>query len=107
MRTDPLHTRHELHAALVEALGSNYVYYQPPASTKLHYPCIVYSRNDFNTKHADNKPYKLFPYYTVTVISAIPDDPISKQVAQLSTATPGRCYMADNLYHDPYTIHLY
>lgn len=107
MSTDQLHTRNELHAALVEALGSPFVYYEPPASTKLHYPCIVYNKLDYNTKHADNKPYKLFPYYNVIVISPVPDDPASEKVAMLSTATPGRRYTADNLFHDPYTIHLY
>lgn len=101
-----MHTRQELHAALVEALGSNYVYYQPGASVKLHYPCIIYKRSDLNTHHADNRPYILHPYYSVTVISAKPDDPVSMKVAQLPTASPGRRYEADNLYHDPYTIHL-
>lgn len=99
-------TRNELHGVLLEALGSNYVYYQPGASTKLHYPCIVYNRTDLNTKHADNSPYLLHTYYNVVVISPKPDDPASERVAKIPTASPGRRYMADNLYHDPYTIHL-
>lgn len=105
MTTRPT-TRLELHAALVEALGSNNVYYQPGASVRLRYPCIVYHRTDINNKHADNMPYIQHSYYNVIVISPRPDDPATFKVSQLPTCTPGRSYMAENLYHDPYTIHL-
>lgn len=101
-----MHTRLELHAALKEALGSDNVYYQPGASVKLRYPCIIYNQTDINNKHANNHPYVQHPYYNVVVISPKPDDPVSKKVSLMPTSTPGRRYMADNLYHDPYTIHL-
>lgn len=101
-----MHTRTELHEALKEALGSDQVYFQPPASVKMTYPAIVYKQNNFYTHHANSKPYVLRTYYDIIVISPDPDNTITKRVAQLPTATPSRRYVADNLYHDPYTIHI-
>ncbi len=49
--------RLELHAKLVDFLGSGHVYFQPPESVRLTYPCIIYNLDDFDVKRADNELY--------------------------------------------------
>ena len=38
-------------------LGSKHVYFQPPASITLVYPCIIYNLSDITISRADNKAY--------------------------------------------------
>lgn len=61
-------TRLDLDAEFRELLGSDYVYFSPPESLKLKYPCIVYHRTGANTRKADNNLYLLGFEYTVTII---------------------------------------
>ena len=37
--------RLELQDLLETVLGSQYVYFQPPATLRMRYPCIVYARD--------------------------------------------------------------
>ncbi len=63
--------RLELHAYLVDLLGSDNVYFQPPPTVKMRYPCIIYQRDNVNTDFADNKPYNHKRRYQVIVVSLI------------------------------------
>ena len=95
-------SRLELHHKLVEILGSNNVYFQPPASLTMTYPCIVYEREYGRTEFADNAPYTHTKRYSVTYISRNPDDPVPDKIAMLPMCLFSRFYTADNLNH---TIH--
>lgn len=97
--------RLELDAKLREILGSSNVYFQPPESKKLQYPCIIYRRDQGNTVFADDNPYRINVRYTITVIDRNPDSEIYLKVAQLQTATYDRHYTADNLNHDVITLY--
>ena len=46
--------RLKLHERLVEILGTDHVYFQPPENFKLEYPAIVYSRKQISNRFADN-----------------------------------------------------
>lgn len=96
--------RSELQTLLVSLLGNDNVYFQPPESTKLSYPCIVYRRERAITGFSDNKPYSYTKRYSVTVIDKDPDSPIPDKVAMLPTCTHDRFYAADNLNHDVYNL---
>lgn len=61
-------TRLDLDAELREVLGSDHVYFSPPESLKLKYPCIVYHRTGGHTRKADNNLYLFGFEYTVTII---------------------------------------
>ena len=52
------------------------VYFQPPSSVKLVYPCIVYALDGVDANHADNKPYMSAKRYKVTIIDKDPDSEI-------------------------------
>lgn len=96
--------RLELQALLVELLGSTNVYFQPPESINMKYPCIVYNRDNVIMQFADNKPYKNKKRYHITVIDQDPDSLIPDKVAALSMCTFDRFFTKDNLNHDIYRL---
>lgn len=51
-------SRLELQSELEKILGSRNVYFQPPASVKIKYPAIVYSRKSIDNNFANNTVYK-------------------------------------------------
>lgn len=97
--------RQELQTILETILGSTNVYFQPPESLKMKYPCIRYERSQARTEYADNAPYTYKKRYTVTVIDRNPDSEIPDKVAMLPMTAFDRHYKADNLNHDVFTIY--
>lgn len=97
--------RQDLHDILVDALGSNAVYFQPPPKVSLTYPCIIYKRERSETVFSDNVPYALDKQYQITVIDRDPDSVIPDKIAMLPTARHDRTFTADNLNHDVFTLY--
>lgn len=98
------HRRGELHELLKETLGSDHVYFQPPESVKLEYPCLVYVRDNVKTSFADNTAYHNDTGYLLTIIDRDPDSEIPHRVQMLPKCLFVRFYIADNLNHDVYRI---
>jgi hypothetical protein len=98
-------SRTDLHTLLVNLLGSTNVYFQPPESIQLSYPCIIYRKSKIETDHADNNPYNLREKYTITVIDPDPDSTIPNGIAMQSTAFHDRFYTFNNLNHNVFTIY--
>lgn len=96
--------RLDLQQALRTILGSDNVYFQPPASVTLQYPCIIYQRDFANTQFAGNRPYRYMKRYVVTVIDRDPDSLIPDKVAALPMCIFNRFYAADNLNHDVFNL---
>ena len=82
----------------------NHVYFQPPESLRLEYPCIIYSMDKLKPQHADNRPYILHRYYSMRYITWDPDDPLVVKLAELPKCEFSRVYTKNNLYHHSYTI---
>lgn len=97
--------RYELHDLLKAALGTDHVYFQPPPSVQLVYPCIVYNRDTSRARFADNAPYSTTQRYQVTVIDRNPDSVIPAKVAALPTSTQNRNFVADGLNHDVFVLY--
>lgn len=97
--------RTDLQTILEGLLGSRNVYFQPPESVKLKYPCIIYSRDYGETRFADNLPYNHQIRYKVTVIDSNPDSEILNKVVALPSCSFSRHYTADNLNHDVYNLY--
>jgi hypothetical protein len=85
--------------------GKDNVYFQPPETVKLVYPCIIYSRSTENTRFANNKPYNNKIGYTIHVIDANPDSAIPEKIALLPMCSFDRSYTKDNLNHNIYRIY--
>ncbi len=95
-------TRLELHEILCDALGSRNVYYQPPATIRMKYPCIVYEPQAYTIWHADDNPYVIHDRYRVIVIDQNPDSILPRKIAQLQGVRAAQPYTADNLHHWPF-----
>ena len=102
-----MRSRVDLQTKLETILGSRNVYCQPPASTKIQYPCIIYKKNVMDAMYADNCKYGKSQNYTITVVYKDPDSDLPDKVFSsfdfCSPNTP--TYVADNLYHDVFTIY--
>lgn len=93
-------SRLELDAILRNILGTNNVYFQPPPTVIMKYPCIVYTRSNMYSTYADDLPYNVTNRYMITVIDPNPDSEIPGKIAQMKTAKFDRHYTSDNLNHD-------
>ena len=80
-------SRLRLHDMFTNTLGIEHVYFQPPESMKLQYPCIVYSRANADTEYASNLPYKFNFAYQVTYISYDPDDSMVDNILSKRSAS--------------------
>lgn len=97
--------RLELQSLLEELLGSDEVHFQPPASVQLHYPAIIYSREQIVNTPANNVGYKRDLKYTITVVDPDPDSDIVTSISQLPFCKHDRHYASDNLNHDVFTLY--
>ncbi len=97
--------RVELQWLLEKLLESRNVYFQPPESLKLNYPCIVYERSEIRTEFANNESYLKQKRYTLTVIDEDPDSEIPDRVQNLKYCNFDRHFVSDNLNHDVFTLY--
>ena len=99
-------SRLELHEELCEALGTRNVYFNPPESVKMQYDAIRYELGGKDLKRADNKIYRTTNMYEGVAITKRPDSNIpDKLLARFEMISFGRPYVADSLYHYPFTIY--
>jgi hypothetical protein len=96
--------RLDLQLVLTTILGSSNVYFQPPPTLSMEYPCILYVRSDKNVDRANNGTYKRLTEYLVTHISQNPDSPIPDLIGELPMCKFNRFYTANNLNHDTYKL---
>lgn len=109
--------RNILHEKFQEFLGSDAVYFNPPAGFKLkQYPCIVYNRSKLDVKYANDQTYLMLQPYDVTLICKSvdegepwhdedSDDALYRKFQQaFRTCSHNRHFVNDGLSHDNYTI---
>lgn len=98
-----LERRLELHNMLTDICEN--CEFEPPADIQLTYPCILYSRSNNITDHANNNPYNITTRYTVTVIDPDPDSEIVPKLELLPMCSYDRHFENDGLNHDIFTIY--
>ena len=79
------------------------LYFQPPESEKLKYPCIVYSMSDATIRQADNINWLIVPGYQLILIDKNPDSPHVQELLSMPRCRFDRPYSADNLNHWVFT----
>ena len=99
--------RLDLHAKLVDLLGSNHVYFQPPESVKMNYPCFVYERSGLDSKLADDKKYIKYIRYEILFITKDPDtnDFIANMLDSFDHITYVRHFISDSLNHEVFDLY--
>ena len=90
----------KLQSKLIELLETSNVYYQPPESLKMKYPCVRYSKSKPDVKHADDMKYINKDCYELTVIANSADDEMIDKILQLPYSSFDRHYVSNNLHHD-------
>lgn len=97
--------RLKLQGELKALLGSSNVYFQPPKSITLKYPCIIYNRIPQHVLRANDRPYVIQQQYQVTYITKNPDDPLITSIIEaFEDIRPTRFFITDNLYHNNYEL---
>ena len=90
----------EIHSLLKENDYPDNVYYQPPSSVSIEYPCIRYSRSDIDGHYADDIRYISKDRYTLIVIDPNPDSQIPDILLKhFRMIKFDRQYTAENLNH--------
>lgn len=97
-------SRADLQVLLTSLIGSNNVYYQPPESIMLRYPCVVYRINKIQSIYADNIPYCMSTQYELTIMTRDPDSSLPKTILELVTARHERSFASDGLNHTIITL---
>lgn len=98
-------SRLELQNLLETILGSRNVYFNPPASVRMQYDAIRYSRKAIDQTYANNTVYKIDNCYEVIAIYRDPDSDLPMRLASIPMCRHDRQYVADNLIHDVYTLY--
>lgn len=91
--------RLDLQQELSELISPAKVYFEPPETMKLSYPCLVYSVSNIDIKHADNTPHVLNWRFQLTYITTDPDDPAVDKLSRLSAVRFDRSYRSGSLQH--------
>lgn len=96
--------RYELQARLKQICDN--VYFDPPENIRMSYPCIVYERSRGDHQYSNDKTYVFTNGYSLTVISANPDDSLRYQLIDVFPKMRfDRHYVADGLHHDVFTLY--
>lgn len=98
-------TRAQLDSILRTILGTTNVYFDPPESFKLKYPCIIYRLAAHQERRAENEPYIKMRLYGLTYITRDADDPMVDTLEDLKYCHLNRPYTADGLFHYAYDIY--
>lgn len=89
-------------------LGSSNVYFEPPTSLSMKYPCIRYKRSNIDVVFADNKAYLGHNRYEIVAIFEDADDDLPDRLLYNTedlTLNLERPYVADGLHHYVFTTH--
>ena len=99
-------TRDQMQTKLESILGARNVYFAPPESVKLKYPCFVYKYQRFSVRKANDTAYTVTRHYEVSYIS---NDPDSGMIDTMLSAYPmcshSTSFMTDNLNHEVFDVY--
>lgn len=104
-------SRLKLHEILIDILGTkgqavSRVYFQPPSTITMDYPCIIYTRSNRKDFFSNDRLYLGMKRYLVTVVDKNPDSLIPDKIPeQLYYSAFSAHFTADGLNHDVYTIY--
>ena len=97
--------RADLNDLFEKILGSTNVYFQPPSTIKLKYPCILYSLDNIDVQYGDNRAYQKANRYQVTLMDKNPDSPYRERIMDIPMCTYQRHFASDNLNHDVFNLY--
>lgn len=97
--------RLQLQKELEKIVGKN-VYFQPPASVLLNYPCVIYGLSGVDIKRADDTIYRYTNKFDLLFIYKQSNIEIIGTVLRaFPMCSVSRIYVADNLYHYAFSLY--
>lgn len=103
MEANRLALREILSKVMVDCGEEPKLYYQPPESMRLEYPCMIYHLKDMSSNYADNRPYMKLISFDITYVTRSPSSSVPVAMTDQSLMSFDRYYTADNLHHYAYT----
>lgn len=102
-----MHSRLELQSELTNLLGSDHVYFQPPESIRLQYPCFIYERSSGYAQDADDLKYNKYFRYELMYITKEPDtnDFVNRILDTFMYCTYTRHFVSENLNHEVFDLY--
>lgn len=100
-----MRTRLELREILIQATELDKLYYQPPATIQMKYPCIVYGFLGYATQNADDLRYLGHKKYMVTIIDKDPDSVYPDRMLEIPFCEFDRYYTSDNMNHWVFSVY--
>lgn len=98
--------RLQLQKDLVNLLGSKNVYYDPPETIKLQYPCFIYQSDIPYDVKANNRSYMYVKRYSITYVDTNPDNDMTvRLLTTFGHISAGNPYTSDGLHHYPFDIY--
>ena len=79
------------------------LYFQPPESVHLEYPCIIYHLKRLDKRNANNHPYFKTISFDITYITRDPTSTVPMRFEDEPLFMFDRYYTAENLHHYSYT----
>lgn len=104
MEDNRLLLRDILRDTMTNAGEEPHLYYQPPESIKLEYPCIIYQLGSINSTYANDMPYTHGVSFEATYITRNPASPVVTELAKIPQSKFDRYFVSDNLHHYVYTF---
>lgn len=101
-----MNRRLDLSAKLHLILGNDNVYFQPPKTQIIKYPCCIYHLGRGSAKHADDTAYNYVQSYELKFIFKQSNEGFIKHVLNcLTLCSFDRSYTVDGLYHYVFNIY--
>lgn len=98
--------RTTLQEKLEQILGTDHVYFQPPSTIRMQYPCIKYDIQQKQYIYANNKKYLDGTTYSLTLMDYDPESPYVRAIEDLPYCRFNRKYKADQLNHFVFDLYL-
>lgn len=96
--------RLELHTELLTFHPN--VYFQPPSTIQMTYPCIVYNKTGKDKKFGNNGVYLSKQEYNLMVIEKDPDSVVADNIEKhFQYCAIDQYYTVDNLNHTTLTLY--
>lgn len=98
-------SRQKLDEELVNLLGCKNVYFQPPSSVTLKYPCIIYSLSRTDVARADNRNYiKTNEYHVKHIFKSLSNELKDQLLENFQMISHDARFVADGMYNDEFTL---
>lgn len=98
-----LFTHYKIQDAFDGIDGVN-LYFRPPSSLMITYPCVIYDLKVVDVRHSDNQVYSDGERYEVSYITSTQDDRNWTRLRDIPGSRWIRNFNKENLYHHIFEI---